>query len=124
MPDLEFKLRLVKGFNPFQRTIQLTAKELRRRGYDVFGATDERVTRLLSTHPPLRALMDKQGFEWLFPESERARFAHVVRYHMTFMEHRMFMYNGVFDLMIQPCRNHGKLIYCEECWRAHAASQG
>lgn len=109
------KLQITEKWNYFQRLILLTVEELRRRGYDVHGATTERVVRIMSTHPPLRLLMDKNGYEWSLPPEEAERVAALVRANMSFKDFRTYYCGGFLFFKDDQCE-HGNHVHCEQCW--------
>jgi hypothetical protein len=109
------KLRQVKLLNPFQRLVLGIVHELWRRGYDLYGATDERIVRIACTVPACREALNESGLEWDWPDYERHRIAEVVRYNVAMRESRLFAFGETMDLESQPCA-HGRRVYCSECW--------
>jgi hypothetical protein len=115
MPPM--KMRVVKRLNPFQLMVTATVHELWRRGYDSYGATDERIERIICTTPHIRELLDAQGHEWSWEPSERLRVCEVVRHNITARERRIYTYNNLIDIEGARC-GHGAYLYCPECWKA------
>jgi hypothetical protein len=109
------ELRQVAQLNSWQRLVITLCRELRRRGYDLKGATDERVNRVACTHPATRTLLNGLGYEWTFPEEEQHRLAECVRFNLAFMESKTYAFGSIVDIQSDPCQ-HGKHIYCHECW--------
>ena len=110
-------LRLVPELNSFQRLVVIVVQELWRQGYDLYGATDERICRIATTHPRAREALNEQGHEWVWDDSDRMRLSECVRANMAAREAKVYVFESLVDIEDRVCK-HGKRIYCRECWLA------
>ena len=110
------KVQMVKELGAFQQLTLTLVQEMWRRGYDLNGATDERIMRTATTFPPTRQLLNELGYEWNFPPEEQHRISEVVRFNMALREGNVYMWEHIMDIEVNPCP-HGKPIYCAECWQ-------
>jgi hypothetical protein len=115
------RVREVEQLNEWQVLVILLRKELHRRGYDLRGATTERIVRIAETLPETRRLLNSLGYEYVFPPEEHHRLAECVRWNVAFMEDCVYAFGGIVDVVTVPCE-HGQKVYCYHCWSGRVAN--